>query len=361
MLIKRLTTSGTLLVACVIFGSVSLLGKNDVHGSDNQTSPSSVSPIVSQLVDSKLLRGIEDVHIEGEYAFLPCREGKRLTICSLANPAKPKIVASFSDPSLGAAAGVAIHDSTLFLTSQDNQRLLVIDVAQKSAPKLLGSVVVGTLGQGILYKVAYHNGYCFVANQAEKNIFVVDVKDPKQPVVISHSVVTTEKDGPFSITIRGHHALVGTIFGSRNRLAVIDISNPQSLSVVSFLIGPQLGHFSGEFVDDLFFAVNWNDNAFMVIDVSNIQKPVLKAKLVDRRLGQPNRCAIFENRAYLPMVKGNGIAVVDIADPAKPKFLTSFSDPTLLKTYGVAISKKLLFVGAREGNSLTVFDPRRLE
>ncbi len=344
-----------LVTACLCFDAGKVLG-------DDDNSPrSQTSPIVSQLVDSKLLRGIEDVYIKGEYAFLPCREGKRLTICSIDDPAKPKIVASFTHSSLGAAAGIALHGDTLFLTSQDNQRLLVIDVSQKIAPKLLGSVVVGMLGNGILYKVAYHDGHCFVANQAEKKVFVVDVKNPRQPVVVSQTVVTTEKDGPFSITIRGQHALVGTIFGSRNRLAVIDISKPQSLAVVSFLMGPQLGHFSGEFVGNHFFAVNWNDNAFLVVDVSNIQKPVLKAKLVDRRLGQPNRCAIFENRAYLPMVKGDGIAVVDIADPAKPKFVTSFSDPTLKKTYGVAVSQKLLFVGAREGNSLTVFDPSRLE
>ncbi|MFT4588795.1 MAG: hypothetical protein ACI8QF_002903, partial [Limisphaerales bacterium] len=112
---------------------------------------------------------------------------------------------------------------------------------------------------------------------------------------------------------------------------------------------------------DLFFAVNWDKNAFLVFDVANIAKPKLAAKLIDKRLGKPNRCVVSGDRAYLPMVEGDGVAVVDIANPLKPRFLKSFRDPMLNKTYGVAVRDGLLYVGAREGNSLVIFDRHALE
>ncbi len=107
--------------------------------------------------------------------------------------------------------------------------------------------------------------------------------------------------------------------------------------------------------------MNWDRNAFLVLDVSDASDPKLAAKLVDERLGKPNRCVVAGDRAYLPMVQGDGVAVVDIADPINPRFLTSFRDPVMKKTYGVALHDGLLFVGAREGNSLVVIAPRRLE
>ena len=161
--------------------------------------------------------------------------------------------------------------------------------------------------------------------------------------------------------LHGDYALVGTIFGSRNRLAVVDIKDPAKPRLHTQVFDPAVGQVSGEIVGNLYFTANWDKDAFLVFDVSDPSNPKLAAKLVDTRLGKPNRCVVAGNRAYLPMVQGNGVAIVDIADPMNPRFLTSFQDPVMKKTYGVAVHDGLLFVGAREGNSLLVVDPRTLE
>jgi hypothetical protein len=89
----------------------------------------------------------------------------------------------------------------------------------------------------------------------------------------------------------------------------------------------------------------------------NPAAPELQAKLLDRRLGKPNRCVVEGNRAYLPMVEGDGIAVVDLSNPAQPAFLTAYHDSELLhKTYGVAVRGSLLYVASREENSLIVLN-----
>jgi hypothetical protein len=318
------------------------------------------SPIVGQLVDSVLLRGTEDVFLEGDYAYLPCREGQRLTICSIKDPARPKIVSSFTHPKLGSAAGFAISGNTVYLTSMSTSRLLVIDVTDKSAPRLLGSVLIGK--KGVLYKAAYRDGFCYIPNLTEKKLFVVDVRNPKQPVVTGSVAVTTENDGPFSVLLHGDYALVGTIFGNRNRLAVVNVKNPEKPRLVTQIFGPEIGQVSGDVVDNLYYSVYWDKNAFLIFDIADPGKPRLQAKLIDNRLGKPNRCIVSGNRAYLPMIEGNGVAVLDISNPKKPKFLSSFSDPVLLKkTYGVAVRDNLLFVASREGNSLVILDRDALE
>lgn len=337
-----------LVCLCLIMGSVGGIAQSS-------------SPIIGTLIDPVALRGVEDVHLEGNFAFLPCREGKRLTVCSIENPAHPRVISSFTHAELGPAAGFAISGDMVYLTSQSNNKLLIIDAANKSDLKLVGSVRVGPSGKGILYKVAHRAGYCYVAHLTEKKLYVVDVREPSQPSVVGSVVVTTGNDGPFNVLLHDDLALVGTIFGRHNRLAVIDVKTPPEPRLITQATGPEIGHASGEIVGDLFFAVNWDKNAFLVFDLANAAHPRLAAKLIDKRLGKPNRCVVSGDRAYLPMVEGDGVALVDISDPLTPRFLTSFQHPVLDKTYGVALRGNLLFLGAREGASLVILDRRKLE
>jgi len=342
-------TVRVVMLACVLLANFSPAAAAESHGP---------SPVVGQVIDPIQLRGIEDVYIDGNLAYLPCREGKRLTICSIENPQAPVVVSSFTHPELGPVAGFAKEGDLLYLASQSNSRLLVVDATDKTALRLLGSVAVGN---GVLYKVVYRDGYCYVAAQSEKKLYVVDVRDPSRPVIAGSVAVTTEDDGPFSVLLRGDHALLGTIFGHHNRLAVVDIQDPTAPRLINQLLDPVMGHTSGEVVGDLFFAVNWDVNAFLVIDLADTANPKLVAKLVDKRLGKPNRCVVSGDRAYLPMVEGHGVAVVDISDPMQPRFLTAYPDPRLKKTYGAAILGDLLVVGAREGNSLLLLNRQGLE
>jgi len=239
----------------------------------NAKAEPSSTPIIGQLVDAVHLRGTEDVFLQGDYAYLPCREGKRLTICSIKDPSQPQVVSSFTHPQLGEAAGFAINGDTIYLTSMSTQRLLVIDVTDKSSPRLLGSVKVG--GKGVLYKAAYRDGYCYIPNLTEKKLFIVDVHNPKQPAVVSSVSITTENDGPFSVMLRGDYAFVGTIFGSRNRLAVVNVKDPAQPRLVTQVFGPDIGQVSGDTVGDLYYSVYWNNNAFLIFDISDPGHPLL--------------------------------------------------------------------------------------
>lgn len=318
------------------------------------------SPIVGQLVDTDNLKGAEDIYLDGDYAYVPCRGGQRLTVCSIKDPAHPQVVSTFRHPLLGITSGFDREGDTIYVTSMSSSRLLVLDASDKKNLRLLGSVPVG--GKGRLYKLVYRDGYCFIPNTDLRKLFVIDVRNPAAPKVVGSAIVTPEDDGPFSVLLQGDYALVGTIRGRQNRLAVIDVSNPAKPRLTTQVFGPEIGQVSGQVVDDRYYSVNWDKNAFLIFDVAEAGNPKLYAKLIDKRLGAPNRCVVAGDRAYLPMVDGNGIAVVDISDPENPQFVTSYRDHVLMqKTYGAAVRDNLLYVASRDGSSLVIFDRDQLE
>ena len=212
--------------------------------------------ILGQLVDPVQLRGVEDVHLEGDFVYLPCREGKRLTICSIQDPKKPEILSSFTHDNLNQAAGFDLHGDYAYLASQVNQNILILNVEDKTNPKLVKSIPLGQTGDGYVYKVVFHEGYCYVAHLSDKKIIVVDVKDPQQPQVIHSVTVTTEKDGPFSLLIHKEFLYSGTIFGPKNRLAVLNIKKPALPFLIKEKYDPDIGHLSGQIDGKYFVSVN---------------------------------------------------------------------------------------------------------
>ncbi|MAX40097.1 MAG: hypothetical protein CME33_26450 [Gimesia sp.] len=323
------------------------------------------SPIVGSLVDSENLNGVEDVFLNGDLAYLPCREGHCLTICSIKDPSQPQVVGTFRDPDLDDVTGFALDGNTAYLASQSSHFLLIVDVTVPEKMKLLGKVRISQKGStGPLYKMAYRDGYCYMSHQGEKKLYIVDVRDKSRPHVVGNIQVTTKGDGAYCVTMNGDYALVGTVFGKSNRLAVVNVADPAHPRMVGELTDPHLSEAIGTIVDDRFYIACWPHNAMMVINLSGMSDtrlPYIEGVLVDPRLSKPNRCAVVGNRAYFPIIAGHGVGVVDISDPATPRFVTSYSDPLMKKPYGLAARGEYVFVGARAGDSLVILNRRALE
>ncbi len=322
-------------------------------------------PIVGYLVDSEQLNGVEDVFLRDDLAYLPCREGHRLTVCSIQDPTRPRIVGTFRDPDLDHITGFARDGDTVYLASANSQYLLIVNVSDPTAMHLLGKVRIGQPNStGPLYKIAYRDGFCYMSHQREKRMYVVDVHDTAHPRVVGNVQVTTEDDGAYCVTLHGDYALVGTVFGSKNRLAVVNVREPSRPRLVGEVQGPNLCQVIGAVVGDRLFAACWVRNTMLVLNLSGLSDttmPRIEGKLVDPRLGEPNRCAVIGDRAYLPMVKRDGVAVVDISNPAEPRFVTSFSHPLMKRTYGSAARGDYVYLGARHGDSLVILNRHELE
>ncbi len=323
------------------------------------------SPIVGTLVDNDNLNGVEDVFLCDDLAYLPCREGHCLTVCTIKDPARPQVVGTFRDPDLDDVTGFALDGNTAYLASQSSHFLLIVDVSTPENMKLLGKVRISQQGsKGPLYKMAYRNGYCYMSHQGEKKLYIVDVRDKRHPRVIGNTQVTTDGDGAYCVTMKGDYALVGTVFGKNNRLAVVNVTDPAHPRMVGELKNPHLSEGIGTIVGERFYIACWPHNAMMVINLSEMsdtRMPSIEGVLIDPRLSKPNRCAVVGDRAYLPIIEADGVAVVDISDPARPRFVTSYSAPVMKKPYGLTARGDYVFVGARAGDSLVILDRRALE
>ena len=118
---------------------------------------------------------------------------------------------------------------------------------------------------------------------------------------------------------------------------------------------------SGTVLGDILYAACWSRNRFYVVSLKDPANPRILGSLEDARLGNPNRCAAIGDRAYLPMVSGHGVAVVDTSRHDNPRFVAAYQDPVLMKkTYGAAARDDLVFIGSRSANSLVVFDREKL-
>lgn len=131
-----------------------------------------------------------------------------------------------------------------------------------------------------------------MTHQSEKKLFVVEVRDAAKPVVVSAVQVTKENDGPGSVPLRDDYVLTGTQFGSRNRLAVVDVKDLAKPRLANEVLDPMLSQVNGTRVGNLYLSVAWDRNAFLVFDLADPSQPKLAAKLVDPRLGKPNRCIV---------------------------------------------------------------------
>ena len=322
--------------------------------------------IVGKIVDHSLLQGVEDVHLQQQFAYLPCREGQRLTICDISDASQPTIAGTFAHSQLQQVAGCAINGDLVYLASHGNQTLMTVDVSDKAHPKFVSSLTLNPPGGeqgGLMYKVSYADGHCYVAHQSAQSVFIVDVNDPFNPRVQSVIKITTGDDGPFSVMLIGDVLLTGTIFGkaSDDRVVAVDVKDKSRPKILHTVADPRLGYAGGGTIEgDTYFVAGWSAEAIVAVDVSLPSKPEIVGALVDERIGKPNRCIVSDSMAFVPMYRGGGVSLVDVSDPHDMKFRASFWAPDMERAYSVAVRDGHVYAGARRGNSLTIMSKQAL-
>ncbi|NJO68105.1 MAG: hypothetical protein HC830_01465 [Bacteroidetes bacterium] len=177
--------------------------------------------LVGKIFDPVELNEPEDVLVDGNFAYVPCRVGNNVAIIDISDSYHPKIVSSFRDIELIDAMGVAKNENYLYITSLTNHKCLVVDVSDPYKPKKVFSFTVGGDGptSDRLRKVVYHNGYLYLTHSCEGRLYIADATNPKTPELIS-SIETG--DGAFAVFIEGNVAYTAGCFPGSS-IKVIDI------------------------------------------------------------------------------------------------------------------------------------------
>lgn len=329
------------------------------------------APVVTgSASNATTLAGADAVAVSGHFVYEVSYGSGQLNVFDMSNPASnPTLVGSTaSSINMENATNVVVSGNYAFVTSKNRNQsasansnddgtgnsLTIVDVSNPTSPTVVGAVQSPTQLFGA-YAVAVSGNYAYVASQglltgqpqvpdtSAGSFTVIDITNPAGPTIVS-SVDDSQLSGSFTnglqhatgVALSGHYAYVTAFYGQD--LTVIDISNPTSVSassVVGLYHGPQ----TLSAPDDVAISGNY---AFVVdqtvagleltaFDIgTSPTSPNPVGAIQDPSLVGAYRLRVRNGIAYIAANDANGIAAVNVANPASMTVLDSLVDTTHL-------------------------------
>ena len=233
------------------------------------------------------------------------------------------------DLGIGPTMAARVVGDTLYTIGRG--KLRTIDIATADNP-----TVVGTLsGLGNTRQIAVKNGVAYVTSR-EDGVFIVDVRTPDTPALLCHydpievaTGIDVSGDVMF-VACRGHG------------VELVDVSNPRKPRHLSTA---RTGEAQSVGVQNGYAYVGvWGNSELVVVDARNAREPRINArcrldgfgdgvavrgKYVYVATGHHSR----DRRTWSPKPGdpgygcGHGLEIYDIADPAKPVFVSRIKTP----------------------------------
>lgn len=149
---------------------------------------------------------------------------------------------------------------------------------------------------------------------------------------------------------------------TNNRVVVVDVSNPSSMSVLgSVTASPDLGGAYDVAVKGSYAYVACTNGRMTVVDLTTPSSPSVHATLTGTEFDFPVAIVINGNNAYVGNDNPEGIVSIDVSNPASPSVqdtLTTSDDPSYTGIYGLATWGNYLASTSWTNNSavLTITD-----
>ncbi|HVZ76266.1 MAG TPA: immunoglobulin-like domain-containing protein [Candidatus Paceibacterota bacterium] len=197
-----------------------------------------------------------------------------------------------------------------------------------SNPTLATSTAVG----GSTYGVYTSGNYAYVA---AGSVRIVDTTQPGASKVVGSYTGTTQAQ---SIVVSGKYAYVGDASAG---LAILDVSNPASPTLVGSLNYSTVGHplsiaLSGRYL----IVPDFDSGKVSVVDIANPAAPAVVGTYTTG--GAPATVALSGKYAYIGDQADGNIYIEDISNPAKPVALSPYTG--LLGPQAIYISGRYAYV-----------------
>lgn len=164
-------------------------------------------------------RYVQDMDIDGHYAFLLAHPDSGLVVVDLNEPTTPRVVASLHLP--GITVGLAVQGNTACVSLLSGD-LVTVDVTDPRAPFELARIGLGQTAQRVAVA-----GDLAILSGDEDDLLIVDIADPSAPMLVSSLACPTG-----NLRIDGTRVYVA---GYTTGLVVTDISDPAR----PFVVGSQ--------------------------------------------------------------------------------------------------------------------------
>lgn len=219
----------------------------------NPSAPTVVGTLTNTNVAPDILFGAYHVAVQGNYAYVayqglltgqptgPDTSEGGFAVIDITSPSGPKFVANIDNSALGIpyvnalqhATSVAIKGNTAFVTAFYNQALTAIDISTPTTPHLVGTLNHPTFG-GVAAlpdpnDVQVAGSYAYVASQGgstQVQLAIVNITNPASMSVVS-TFSNSILSNAYTVRLNGSVAYVAAA-NSAGTVAEIDVSNPAS-------------------------------------------------------------------------------------------------------------------------------------
>jgi uncharacterized repeat protein (TIGR02543 family) len=223
-----------------------------------------------------------DLDISGNFVGIS-HGGNGFSLYDVSNPANPSQLGNYDTP--GSGSSIVASGDYVYIACKNGLR--IIDVSNPSGPSVAGRCDVGLGVHGVA--VSGRFAYCASCNPAGGALYIVDISSPTTPFQVAHLQFPSDADTFYElndVAVRGDYAYVSGnkwISGeTRGFLAVADISNPLSPSILGYYVCPIKSFHRGgmalsgnyaylQVEESRYTGVRWA--GLRIIDISNPTNP----------------------------------------------------------------------------------------
>jgi hypothetical protein len=278
----------------------------------------------------------QDVELLGDYAYLADR-GDLLAI-NISNPMNPVVTGTYHC----AAWSTFIVGTYCYVADYPNA-LDIINISDPLNPILSGQYIA----EGGSEKIAVSGNYAYVGGE------ILDISDPQNPFIAArNNDPNTDFQG---MSIQGNYLYVT---GSNGAMIIYDISNPLNIYMAGFYFYRDMVTLYAAISGPYAYVAGGNN--FMVVDITDPTAPVLVDSL--NTVEDVHCIAVSGDYAYVGSDL-NGLAIINIADPANPELVSIFNDNNAIgNILSLAVSGDYVYIGSSNWSTnlidiLNISDP----
>ncbi|WP_413288833.1 LVIVD repeat-containing protein [Bdellovibrio sp. HCB337] len=361
----------------------------------NKASPT----IVGDITSSTLLNQPSAIAVVGNYAHIAVVNGgyEYIATINVSNPALPTYVASVQNDYASGDLDVVDSNSMIFQSGNTTVQFDISNPAsvvashKVSAATYCGATSGSSIGQGAItgnYYVGYMDGdqklciykmavgpgatsaksfadglrigdggeieisgnYAFISNDT-RYISAINISNPLAPT-LAGSLYIPGLIAPRGLKIIGNYLYV-TANGD-SVFAIVDISNPASLSLVS-LTDLLWGDYTDIYVDAGYaYVLSRYIDAITIVDVSTPSAPTQVSMTYFSGVADgPMDIFVSGNYAYVASDMNNSLTIINVSNKASPTQVSNLVDATNLSfAASVTVSGNYAYVGA--GTKMTI-------
>jgi formylglycine-generating enzyme required for sulfatase activity len=384
------------------------------------SSPQLVGEIVSGTTDANgntfLVGNAKAIEVVDGIAYVGSDQNNRISIIDATDPANPILLSVIVDGSdgfnhVGAVQTIIVSGDNLYFSSSDDDAVTIADISNTSSPSLVAEMVQG---DGVFDSLdnptwmALRTSVLYVPAGDSDAVTIIDVSEPSNPSlveVLDSSTGFDLLDGAFSVAVGDVGIIVAAedsnaltlietfslrdprhivISGDiayvadqvRDRVSVLDISDPENIEILNELIhGVDGNELDGvtrlSLHDDLLIVLDSGSNpdAVSIYDISaNPISPELLAVRYDSGITPnmtiPIDSVISGNYLYISSVEDH-LTIFDISDPSIPQLVNDVGSGTTdangnifrLSNPSLAIEGDILCVSSSRIQIIDVQDP----